>query len=480
VLSLHRDRAGRLWIGTNGGLNQLQPDSGFSHFGGSGQFLSSVIYAIQEDEAGLLWLSTNRGLLRFDPAAPVGTGAQVFSGPGVGNVEFNRHAGFKGRDGTLYFGGDRGITFFHPAALKDNPFRPPVVITALHRSSQRGVQIHRYVDDRLPIRLNRDDYTVSFDLAALSYTDSPRNQFEYRLAGLRDEWIKLGTSHRVSFTNLPPGRYRLEVRAANEDGAWNEAGLSVPVIVPPWFWETWWFRTLAVVIAAVLISTATGFVLRTRHRLQLEGERRRHALERERARISRDMHDEVGASLTEIALLSERTLRENRGNGGTEHLGKIGQRSRETLASIGEIVWAINPDNDRLDRLAAYLREYSSAFLESAGLTARLRFDTGNETTPLSAELRRQVFLVLKEALANAVTHARASTVEVTFDLRDRRLRLGVRDDGAGFRPGEAEGPSAGQDGLANMRRRAADLGATLRVDSTPGGGTRVELEVPV
>ncbi len=481
VLSLYRDGGGTLWVGTNGGLNHLEADSSFTHFGEAEGFPSSVIYAMLGDEDGQLWLSSNRGLIRFDPRAPKENRVRVFAGGSMGNVEFNRHAALRGRDGTLYFGGDRGVTYFHPASLKDNPYRPPIVITALRRSNQGGEEVDRFVDDRAPIRLNRDDHTVTFELAALSFTDPTRNQFAYRLAGFRDDWVQAGTNHHIAFTNLPPGHYRFEARASNEDGAWNEAGLSVPVVVPPWFWETWWFRVLAAAGVVALVSAGTGLVVQNRHRWQLEAERRRHALERERARISRDVHDEVGASLTEIALLSERTLREQGGgNGGAEPLRRIGRRSRETLSSIGEIIWAMNPDHDRLDRLAAYLREYSSAYLESTGLEARLQFDTAHPPLPVSAEVRRQVFLVLKEALANAATHAGASSVEVTLAVMDHRMRLTVQDDGAGFDPHGSEVGRPGHHGLGNMRRRALDLGGTLQVESAPGDGTAILLEVPV
>lgn len=481
VLALHHDRLGRLWVGTGSGLSRYEPDAGFVHFLSLDSLPSSVIYAILEDDDERLWLSTNRGLVRFDPTAPAGTSTRLFTGSAVGNVEFNRNAALRGSDGTLYFGGDRGITYFHPPALADNPYRPPIVITALHRAGRGGTTIARYVDDTAPIRIAPDVYTVTFELAALSYTDPGRNQYRYRLEGFQPEWVPAGHNRLISYTNLPPGQYLLRVQAANEDGIWNEAGLTARIIVEPWLWETRWFRTGALLALLTLVSGATAFVLRSRHRLQLEAARRHYLLEQERARISRDMHDEVGANLTEIALLSERARHPTAPDGAPASLDRIAARSRETLATIGEIIWAINPDHDQLDRLAAYLREYASAFLESAAVSARLDVSVPPPGIPVTAEFRRNLFLVLKEALANAAAHASAREITVGLATTDNHVQLVVRDDGLGFSPSPTDDARArGHDGLVNMHQRAAELGGALTIESVPGQGTVVTLDAPL
>lgn len=487
VISLLRDRAGTLWVGTNKGLDRLEPDSTFTHFQPRVGSPSSVIYAIQEDDDARLWLATNRGLVRFDPASPSEAGRVYDAGTGVGNVEFNRNASLRGRDGTLYFGGDRGVTFFRPSSLQDNPYQPPVRITALHRSTREGTRTIRHVGED-SVLLAPDDYTVTFELAALSFTQPHRNRYAYRLEGFDAQWVQAGTNRMASYTNLPPGRYVFRARASNEDGLWSEEGVSVPVIVQPWFWETWWFRLLALCAVVAAVATAAGVAQRNRHRRQLETLQRQRALENERARISRDMHDEVGASLTEIAILSELAGRRDGGRAGIRsEIEKIAGRSRQTLDALGEIIWALDPDHDRSDHLASYLREFTAGYLESAGLRADLAFETTDAASTLTSEFRRNVFLVLKEALANVAKHAEAAEVRVAFIQTVDQLTLTVVDDGVGFDPAAAEpgcssseANGARRHGLTNIHRRAWALGGALTVESRRGSGTRVCLVAPL
>jgi signal transduction histidine kinase len=489
VLTLRRDRAGRLWVGTNSGLNRFDAVTGrFTHYADINTLPSSVIYSIVEDDDSRLWLSTNRGLARFDPGAPAGTRIRSYdASSGTGNIEFNRNAGIIGHDGALYFGGDRGVTFFHPASLRNNPNVPPVVITALERSTREGTRRTRYVADAA-VTLAPDDYTVSFEFAALNFTSPHRNRYAYRLDGFDPQWIDAGNGRSASYTNLPPGKYVFRVRAANDDGVWNEAGAAVPVLVRPWFWETWWFRTFGSAALLLLASATTGLFLYNRNRRLVQSIRYQSTLERERSRISRDMHDEVGASLTEIAILSELALQRNgQSRSSRAPLEKIAGRSRAMLDSIGQIIWALNPDNDRLQHLSAYLRAYAADFLDSAGIEARLHFETAADAEPVTAEFRRNIFLVMKEALVNVAKHAHASHALVELRIHGRNLSLRIVDDGRGLVPdgGETSGhqlrfTARGHNGLGNARRRAEELGGILTVISAPDAGTSVHLDVPL
>jgi signal transduction histidine kinase/ligand-binding sensor domain-containing protein len=495
VISLFRDRAGTIWAGTNRGLNRLESDSVFTLFDARAGFPSSVIYTIQQDDDGRLWLATNRGLVRFDPSV-AGGGVRVYdAASGVGNVEFNRNAGLRGRDGTLYFGGDRGVTYFHPSTLRDNTYRPPVLITAMHLSTREGTRTSGYVGNDT-VLVAPDDYTVTFELAALSFTQPQRNRYAYRLEGFDAQWAQAGTNRVVSYTNLPPGRYVFRARASNEDGTWNVDGVSVPVIVQPWLWETLWFRVLASLAVIAAAATIAAYAQRNRSRRQLETLRHQRALDDERARISRDMHDEVGASLTEIAILSELAVRRDDERTQRSELDKIAGRSRRMLDAIGEIIWALDPGHDQSDHLASYLREFAAGYLESAGLRAELSFATTDSASTLTSEFRRNVFLILKEALANVAKHAHANTVRVELVQHDDHLELTISDDGVGIddQVGGTIGSAFGErtadsidtaadarhHGLTNMRQRASAVGASLSVEALPGGGTRVHLDAPL
>jgi signal transduction histidine kinase len=248
--------------------------------------------------------------------------------------------------------------------------------------------------------------------------------------------------------------------------------------VRPWFWETWWFRAAGVASVLLAVTAGTTLVQRSRHRHELETMRHQRALEDERARISRDMHDEVGASLTEIAILSELAVRRDSPNGTRRgELEKIAGRSRAMLDAIGEIIWALNPEHDPPDHLASYLREYAATFLENTGHRGELSFETSPAAGPLTSDFRRNVFLILKEALANVAKHAQARSVRIDLDLDDERLTLMIADDGVGFARDSVAGA---RHGLGNLERRANALGGSVSIEPAPAGGTCVRLDVPL
>ncbi len=490
VFSLFQDSRGTLWAGTASGLNRLEADSTFSHRGIAEALPSAAIYSIAEDDRGHLWMGTNRGLLRLDPSGKGGSGFRVYDGTsGVGNLEFNRNAALRAADGTMFFGGDRGVTRFTPSHIHEEGRPGPVVVTRVLRSTRDGTREERFVGPE-GITLAPSDYTVTVELAALNFVQPQRSRYEVQLEGFDPNWVPAGTARRASYTNLPHGRYTFRARAANADGVWGADTLAIPVVVRPWIWETLGFRAAVLGLLLGGMGWGTAAVQRGRYREELEEARRREALEQERDRISRDMHDEVGASLTEIALLSQTAVhRSGLQNAASGELERIAARSRDTLRSIGEIVWALDPRHDRPTHLVSYLREYAGDFLEGAGLDPELHFQEGWSGSALTSDFRRNVFLVLKEALTNVVKHAGAGTVRVTCTFPGGRMVLRVEDDGVG-RAGESDGGAAGTSrpggvgrggrGLPNMHGRAAALGGRLEVAAVPGKGTTVVLDVPL
>ncbi|MEM6327991.1 MAG: two-component regulator propeller domain-containing protein, partial [Bacteroidota bacterium] len=506
TLAIHMDARDRLWVGTQSGLNRYDPDlGGFIHFDARDGLPSNVIYAILEDDDGRLWISTNRGLARYDETAAEPFRAYT-EADGVGNVEFNRHAAWRDADGTMYFGGDRGVTVFHPDDLAAPAQQSPIVVTAVRRSTREGTETTPYPGTG-SITLAPEVTTFAFEFAALDFTQAHLSRYAVRLDGWDEDWVEIGDRREVAYTNLPPGPYTFRVRTASADGAWGAEATAVAVLIRPAWWQTAWFRLLAVLVSVGLVAGVGWDVSRRRYRRELAALRAKQALDAERARISRDMHDEVGASLSEIAILSELAQLSAQSTAGgdgaptppTGRLRQIAETSRETLDSIAEIVWALNPTNDRLPTLSAYLREHAARYAESTGLRATLRFPAHPPDRPVSAEVRRAVFLILKEALHNVVKHAGATGVDMSLLLPDDSAdsaRLGteaeglgalvliVADDGAGLAE-EVGGDGAparirGGNGLHNMRQRAEEIGGTLVVEPGVTGGTVVRLSVPL
>jgi signal transduction histidine kinase len=356
-----------------------------------------------------------------------------------------------------------------------------VVLTAVQRARRSGTTTVQHLEPGQAIVLTPADVTVTFTFAALNFTNSTQNQYSWQLDGFDPRWSDAGTARTASYTNLPPGHYTFRVRGSNDDGRWNEEGLAAPVIVEPAYWQTVWFRAGLFALALLLASGATALVQRNRHRRELDALAYHQALDAERARISRDMHDELGAGITEIAMLSELAQRHGpapQPSGVSWHT--IAERARALIGTIGEIIWAITPEHDSVDRLGPYLREYTSEFLEHAGLRGMLHFDLAAWPGDLHADFRRNLFLILKESLTNVVRHAGARTVEVTLEATADMMTLVVRDDGSGLTAGAATSAAErGHQGLANLERRAAMLGGAIAVIGTPGSGTTVTLRVP-
>jgi signal transduction histidine kinase len=287
--------------------------------------------------------------------------------------------------------------------------------------------------------------------------------------------VYAGTKRTATYTNLDGGSYIFRVKGSNNDGIWNEKGTSIAVIVTPPFWKTWWFRVFGFVAILLSVGGSIRYVEMKKLKKRIELLENERALERERTRISQDMHDEVGSSLSEIAILSE--LAKKKPEESEAHIQEISDLASEVIDNVSEIVWAMNPRNDTLDNLVAHLRRYAVKYLNLSQI--RCSFDAPENVPPhhLTAELRRNLFLVVKEALHNIVKHAHAREVSVTVKLVDRSLEIQIGDNGKGF---DLEELAESGNGLGNMNKRMADIGGVLTMTSRPDHGTRVAMRVPV
>jgi ligand-binding sensor domain-containing protein len=465
VWFIHETDDSILWIGSTLGLSRLEPETGsYESFYTQDGLPGSVVYSILEDGSGRLWLGTNRGLSRFDPDGSSGQRFRNFDEiEGVGNVEFNRRAAFKSREGRFFFGGTNGVTYFYPERIRTNTHVPPIVFTDIRKSNRdTTVSINPFGRDN--VVLSHRDYTVAFEFAALDYTNPEKNRYAYQLEGFDPDWRNAGSRRSARYTNLPPGEYVFRVKGSNNDGVWNQKGTGISLTVLPPFWRTWWFQ--------IIVFVCIGGGLTVVHRYRI---RRLKEMHRLRLRIAKDLHDHIGASLGSIALISDMMKRhlslEDRGQ---HQLEKISRTAREILEDLREIVWLVNPDHDRMDHLVERMREVTSRLLPET----RYTFDGPDHRRidNLEMSFRRNVLYIYKELLHNIVRHADASKVAVQVDIDDRRFRLRVIDDGRGFTP---EAPHRGH-GLTNIQRRAEDLGATVSIESTPGCGTTVILTAKI
>lgn len=250
ICSIHEDKSGTLWIGTQGGgLNKFARGKGiFSAYTCKDGLPNNNIFGILEDSHGNLWLSTRNGISRFAPEA--GTFKNYTPGDGLQGTDFHVGSYCKTRQGKMYFGGIKGINAFFPEEIKDNPFIPPVVITNF-KVFNRDYLLEKNILDSYALKLNYND-SFSFEFAALCFSRPDKNQYAYMLEDIHNDWINLGKRREVVFANLPPGHYKLKVKAANHDGVWNEEGTALTISILPPFWQTWWFKVFAVSLIIII------------------------------------------------------------------------------------------------------------------------------------------------------------------------------------------------------------------------------------
>lgn len=495
VTCLRRDEDGALWIGTAGGLNRLKEGRLAAIREGQG-LPGGHICDIEEDELGFFWLSSHNGIFRaskadLDRCAEEGTNEvhclSYGLSDGMPTLECSgglQPAGCKTADGRLWFPTIRGLVCIDPKSVRTNALPPPVVVESL---TVDGRTMAGGPAAALPLRVSPGSHQFEFKYAGLSFCAPEKVQFKYQLAGLEPAWVQAGTRRGANYSYIPPGSYTFRVIACNNDGVWNGQGAELALTVLPLFWQTLWFRLVGGLGLALLAGGSVWFDMRRRMRRKIDHVERQHAVERERARIAKDIHDDLGASLTRITMLSQSARKDlDDPARAAADLGRIYDTAGELTRAMDEIVWAVNPRHDTLESLVSYLCKFAQDYVRAAGI--RCSFDVPTCLPPwaLSAELRHNLFLALKESLHNVVKHAAASEVRVALDLHPPGFTLTVEDNGCGFTPepqamrketAGLERISSGN-GLANMRQRLAQIGGRCEVLSTPGAGTRVTLGV--
>jgi signal transduction histidine kinase len=327
-----------------------------------------------------------------------------------------------------------------------------------------------------PLVLEPGHRKIEIRFAAPGFA-APENVYcRYLLRGFDEDWIEAGTGRSVSYPRLPAGRYEFKVAATNEAGLWQPTGAALAFTVQPFLWNTWWFRTVAGSGLLVLAAVVVRYVTQRRLRIQMRQIQQQAALDRERARIARDMHDTLGASLTQINLLGELASREATARPQvTDYVRKMTHSSHALVQQLDEIVWAVDPENDTLDDLATYISQFATEFLADSPLRFRMKVPAILPDLRLTTEVRHNLFLAVREALNNVVRHSGATETTITLQVEGPAVVIAIEDNGRGFSP--AAGTT--RHGLANLEQRLTDLGGVCRIESAPDQGTKVTLTWP-
>ena len=492
---------GALWIGYDEqGLGRLK-NGKFARIRASQGLASDTISLITPDGRGWLWIGSSGGISKVRQAdldaVAEGRATTVHSfqygDEEMPDLQANFHlwpASLLSSDGRVWMAMDTALAVITPERSREQTTPPRVVVTQV---TVDGDPIGAYSDEvpipqaadirqRAGLRLPPDHHKVQFDYTALNFSSPASVRFRYRLEGLDDDWIDAGVQRSVSYSRLSPGNYWFHVMACNDSGIWSDAAPAVAIVVDPHFWQTWWFRVAAAAAFASIVAGIVRFVSVRRFHMKLRELERQAALDKERARIAKDIHDQLGCCLTRIVLLSELMTHQRGGPGGPErsgkHLQQIFSSAREGIKSLDETVWAINPRNDTVPDLIDYTGQFVVDFLRTANIRCHVDLPDQPLDRHVASEVRHNVFLVIKEAVNNLVKHSHASEAWLRVSVLSDSLNMSISDNGAGFNGHNGKNGHHG-DGLRNMRQRMEDIGGRFNIKSEPGAGTVIDLVVP-
>lgn len=464
-----------LWVGVGETLLRFKGRR-WDKFGVDASLPGEPIHGLIEDQHARLWILHAAGVSRvarseldawlLDPetlpsVAHFGASSGISSLEGRGTSQPCARTA----DGRLWFARRNGVCVVQPKDCPSGTVMPQVRLETLLVDGEE-VPVTGFLT--LPAGSGR---RVEIVHSVDSLLSPQQMVVRHRLEGYETSWHDSGPQRRARYSRLPPGRYQFIAQARNAEGQWGQASALFTFRVAPHFWQAWYFYPALAGFAALGTAGWARWRL-NRQRRCLEHERSQ-ALERERTRIARDLHDHLGALLAETAL-----------SGGLSAEARL--RLQQSLEELGDLIWLVSPENDSAGGWADFVSHYASRFLASAGLSLELDVVVPNPEQPLSGVVRHELASMLKEALRNILQHASATRVWIRTSASADEISLTIRDDGQGFDPIRlTEEPEPGAvsslrgHGLLHLQARSASLGGTCRFDSTPGKGTTVDVAVP-
>lgn len=464
-----------LWIGSQYGLKKLSLDNlipeQVNH-----QNAKYNILGLLKDKLNRLWFSTEKGLFLYVPESDLINRYGIYDG--LPNINFTACTASELNDGKFLFGGSFGWVEFYPEKFHPAVDQPKIVLRQVLYNDNINVDIKEITSLNLTYTVN----AVSFDFSATTLLNGEDNNLKYRLYPEDSDFIEVGSANGFTrYTHLSPGKYEFQILAANRAGKWGDEIFKIDLaVLPPW-WKTLWFRVLAILTIVFLIYT----LIRSYYKRQLEKKdlllreqkltiEKQEAVQQERIRIAGEMHDDLGSGLTTIKYLSDKALKNVTDKNEIENIRKISKESNDLVRNMSEIIWAMNDRFDTLENLVIYIRRFSYEYLESYSLDFKIIIQENIPDIKISGEKRRNVFLVVKEALHNVVKHSKATSalIQVTFN---ENLNIMIKDNGQEV-PDKNERKFG--NGLHNMKERMHKIGGSCSFVNTDGW--EVNLKLPL
>lgn len=468
------------WLGTlgSGMIRYEYKENRFKTITEKEGLANNVVYSILPDAKNNLWLSTNNGISRYNKDS--GEIKNFDVSDGLPSNEFNTGAFFIDKQKRIYVGSINGLVHFSPDSIITNNSIPPLVITKFSEYDKE-ISPNKFYTNGEKIELSADQNYFSFEFSALDYNSPIKNKYAYMLKGYDDSWIYCGTRRYASYTNLDPGEYTLNIKGSNNDGVWNEAGISIPIIINPKFWQTVWFKMLAFgLILGTVIFNVNKRIKRLRkekHDQQKFSKQMIESQERERMRIASELHDSIGQNLIVIKNRAQLGLMNANVENRKVQLEEISSICSQTISEVREISYNLRPYQLGKLGLTKAVEATIQKAITSTDIIFNAHVDNINET--LSPESEIHFYRIIQECLNNAIKHSRAKEVILRIEKEEKNIRIGYNDDGIGFDyMGEMSNKSGM--GLTGISERVNLLAGNIKFESGHGKGVAIEILIPV
>jgi signal transduction histidine kinase/ligand-binding sensor domain-containing protein len=464
---------GYLWISTGIGLVHLNTRTKkYRVWNEKDGLANSYVYGSLEDGNGGLWISTNGGLSFLDLKTKQFKNYSYQDG--LQSNEFNTQAFYKSPAGTFYFGGIKGFNWFTPSgSIKYKQANPQVAITRIMINNHLFERDSAFaINHEIETRYDNNDF--DFHFAALDFTRPEANKIQYTLQGWDGSWITT-SAKSVRYANLLPGQYIFRVKASNAAGAWSDEEKVFITIEAP-VWKRTWFLIAVSFLLLVAIISATYWFTQQKAKRKLQLLENRLAVDAERNRISADMHDEIGSSIMHIALVGEQIQKQEKTIEEVKtDVQTITLAAHKLVQTMSEIIWALSPQNETLENLLAYIREKSQQYFEPFDTAFSISFPDEIPLLKLSNAERRNLYLVTKELLSNAMKHAKATAINLSLEITEEEFCFIVSDNGTGINEKQVR---IGSNGIMNLKKRMKDINGTIEWLSG-NSGTEVKYCLP-
>ncbi len=514
IYSMAEDKAGNIWLGTRGGGVAKFDGKFLTYFTEKEGLVNNFIGSILEDKSGNIWFGTRFGLSKLSvknlaiiskkaTSGSIAETDQYFKnysfGDGFLGIGCNNNAILQAKDNTIWIGTNVGVTTFKPSEENENVIPPNIQITAINLFNEHidwtklnqkedssfllgnGVRVSNFHLDGLSKWYNLPEHLslaynnnfISFNFIGITMSQPQNVKYQYQLEGIDKNGSALTTEPSASYGNLEPGNYTFKVKAMNSEGYWSNE-LSYPFTIRPPWWKMWWFRIMAIVAVLAVIFLIVRFIYSTQLRKQRVILEKQLAIQYERQRISSDLHDDIGSTLSSINIyagLAKATKNND------SHLDSITQNISEAVNKLDDLVWSINPKYDSFTSMINRLQSYAEPICHAKQINFLLQNNLQAVDIKLSAEFKQNIYLTAKELVNNSIKHSGCKNIWVHFALEANRLLLSVSDDGTGF---DETAIRKDRNGLSNIAKRVSTMKGILYTETNNANGTRTNITIPI